>query len=102
MDQAQYLITWFTITTIGSLTFISPCVLHTWYGFIRDCNGIDFVLVFGAVIGKQTGRSIELLNSFELVTTEVDGNVIIDGVYYETKSEQCKYQIQNIFNGYQF
>lgn len=48
------------------------------------------ISVFGAVIGIQTGRSVELLNSFELVTDEVDGNVVINEEYYEMKSEQCK------------
>ena len=47
--------------------------------------------VFGVVIGKQTGRSIEMLNSFELVTNEVEGSVVVDTAYYEMKSEQCRY-----------
>ncbi|KAF6038176.1 hypothetical protein EB796_003518 [Bugula neritina] len=46
--------------------------------------------VFGAVIGKQTGRLVELLNSYELVTCEVGGSVIIDDAYYQMKSEQFK------------
>ena len=46
--------------------------------------------MFGVVIGKQTGRSIETLNSFELVTNEVEGSVVVDTAYYEMKSEQCK------------
>ena len=47
--------------------------------------------MFGVVIGKQTGRSIEMLNSFELVTNEVEGSVVVDTAYYEMKSEQCRY-----------
>ncbi|XP_067933489.1 COP9 signalosome complex subunit 6-like [Watersipora subatra] len=46
--------------------------------------------VFGAVIGKQNGRSIELFNSFELVSVEIDGSVHIKREYYEMKSEQFK------------
>lgn len=51
---------------------------------------IHLFVVFGAVIGKQSGRSIEMLNSFELVTNEVEGSIVVDTAYYEMKSEQCK------------
>lgn len=47
--------------------------------------------MIGAVIGKQKGRNIEIMNSFELVYNLVDGDVIIDRDYYSTKEEQCKY-----------
>ena len=49
--------------------------------------------VFGALIGKQNGRDIELMNSFELAldqqlsTTEA---VVIDLEYYKVKEEQFK------------
>lgn len=49
--------------------------------------------VFGALIGKQNGRDIELMNSFELAldqqlsTTEA---VVIDMEYYKVKEEQFK------------
>ena len=46
--------------------------------------------VYGALIGKQNGRDIELMNSFELDHTTVDGCVIIDREYYNTKEEQFK------------
>jgi len=49
------------------------------------------ISVFGAMIGIQTGRGIEILNSYELVTMEVNGDIIIDKTYYETKTEQCKF-----------
>lgn len=57
---------------------------------VNQLYRIIFFAVFGAVIGKQSGRSIEMLNSYELVTNEVEGDVIIDTAYYEMKSEQCK------------
>ena len=49
--------------------------------------------MFGALIGKQSGRDIELMNSFELVldhqlsTSEA---VVIDIEYYKMKEEQFK------------
>ena len=44
--------------------------------------------VIGALIGKQKGRSLEIMNSFELVFTVID-SVVIDRDYYNTKEEQC-------------
>ncbi|CAH1406474.1 unnamed protein product [Nezara viridula] len=46
--------------------------------------------VIGALIGKQKGRNIELMNSFELMFTRIDGDIIIDREYYNTKEEQFK------------
>lgn len=45
----------------------------------------------GALIGKQKGRNIEVMNSFELVFSIIDGDVIIDRDYYNLKEEQCKF-----------
>ncbi|KAK0180253.1 hypothetical protein PV327_005917 [Microctonus hyperodae] len=47
-------------------------------------------LVYGAVIGKQKGRHIEIMNSFELVFSIIGGDVIIDRDYYNTKEEHFK------------
>ena len=33
------------------------------------------VQVFGAILGKQTGRDIEIMNSFELDYNEIEGEV---------------------------
>ncbi|XP_041482711.1 COP9 signalosome complex subunit 6-like [Lytechinus variegatus] len=46
--------------------------------------------VLGALIGKQEGRNIEVLNSFELLFDTVEGDIIIDREYYNTKEEQFK------------
>jgi len=48
------------------------------------------VAVYGALIGKQNGRDIELMNSFELDYQTIEGCVIIDRDYYNTKEEQFK------------
>ena len=50
---------------------------------------MEFILVLGALIGKQKGRNIELMNSFELVFENVDGHIVIDKDYYNVKEEQC-------------
>lgn len=46
--------------------------------------------VYGALIGKQDGRKIEVCNSFELRYEEIDGDVVINRDYYNTKEEQCE------------
>lgn len=46
--------------------------------------------VFGALIGKQEGRNIEVMNSFELVVDLIDGDFCVNRDYYNTKEEQFK------------
>jgi len=46
--------------------------------------------VLGALIGKQKGRNIEVMNSFELVVVNLGVDIIIDRDYYNTKEEQFK------------
>lgn len=48
------------------------------------------IAVYGALIGKQDGRKIEVYNSFELRYETIDGDVVINKDYYNTKEEQCK------------
>lgn len=52
---------------------------------------INIILVIGALIGKQKGRNIEIMNSFELVFSVIGGDIAIDRDYYNMKEEQCKY-----------
>lgn len=49
--------------------------------------------VIGALIGKQEGRNIEVMNSFELLSHTIDDRVHIDKEYYYTKEEQCKWAV---------
>ncbi|GBM06192.1 COP9 signalosome complex subunit 6 [Araneus ventricosus] len=46
--------------------------------------------VIGALIGKQQGRNIEIMNSFELVFDRIEGDIVIDKDYYTTKEQQFK------------
>lgn len=59
--------------------------------FITRCLFIFSCLVIGALIGKQEGRNIEVMNSFELLSHTVDDRVHIDKEYYYTKEEQCEF-----------
>ncbi|NXH59962.1 CSN6 protein, partial [Rhabdornis inornatus] len=46
--------------------------------------------VIGALIGRQEGRNIEVMNSFELLAHSSGGHVLIDKEYCYTKEEQFK------------
>jgi len=46
--------------------------------------------VIGALLGTQAGRNIEILNSFELVYDRIEGSIIIQQNYLNTKLEQFK------------
>ncbi|XP_015793469.1 COP9 signalosome complex subunit 6 [Tetranychus urticae] len=46
--------------------------------------------VIGALIGKQEGRNIEIMSSFELLFDRVEGDIIIDKEYYFQKEAQFK------------
>uniref|UniRef100_A0A4W3H6T6 COP9 signalosome complex subunit 6 n=1 Tax=Callorhinchus milii TaxID=7868 RepID=A0A4W3H6T6_CALMI len=48
------------------------------------------IQVIGALIGKQEGRNIEVMNSFELLSHSVEEKIVIDKEYYYTKEEQFK------------
>lgn len=73
---------------------------NTWFPLILDPQVIEVSLtlpfpchslpVIGALIGKQEGRNIEVMNSFELLSHTVEEKIIIDKEYYYTKEEQFK------------
>jgi len=48
------------------------------------------VAVLGALIGKQKGRNLEIMNSFELMFHVSNSSVIVDREYYTTKEDQCE------------
>ena len=45
--------------------------------------------VYGALLGTQKGRSVEVCNSFELVVSSVEGRIVLDKEYFTAKEEQC-------------
>ncbi|KAH8306468.1 hypothetical protein KR018_011954 [Drosophila ironensis] len=46
--------------------------------------------VYGALIGKQKGRNIEIMNSFELKTDVIGDETVINKDYYNKKEQQYK------------
>jgi len=61
-------------------------------------NNISNPRVIGALVGVQTGRDVEIFNSFELVYRVMNGVVEIDQGYLQTKQEQFK----KVFPTYEF
>jgi len=46
--------------------------------------------IIGAMMGIQSGRNLEINNSFELIYTEVEGSIVIDTTYLTSKQTQFK------------
>ena len=71
--------------------FLPVCSLFT-----VDNTWFLYFSVIGALIGKQKGRSLEIMNSFELVFNVIEErDIVIDRDYYNTKEEQCMKQENN-------
>jgi len=51
--------------------------------------------VIGALFGVQSGRNVEIFNSFEIVYTEVEGSIVLDTEYVKTKQEQFSLVFKN-------
>ncbi|XP_054160880.1 COP9 signalosome complex subunit 6-like [Oppia nitens] len=56
----------------------------------QDSDGVVGSQVIGALIGKQNGRNIEIMNSFELNYDRIESDILIDRDYYNTKESQFK------------
>lgn len=79
--------------TVGSVSIsLHPLVIMNvseHWTRLRAQEGSD-QLVYGALIGKQKGRNIEIMNSFELLFTTIGADISIDKDYYNLKEEQFK------------
>ena len=73
------------------LTYLGYRLIDTFnHSFYLPC--CYYFTVLGALIGKQKGRNIEVYNSFELLFDLVEGDIVVDKEYYNTKEEQCKFE----------
>lgn len=54
--------------------------------------------MYGALLASQSGRDVDIINSFELpLSTEQDGNTVLDKTFLLYKLEQCKcYQVYTV------
>ena len=50
---------------------------------------VCLLAVYGALLGVQKGRSVEICNSFELLVNFDNGQAILDKEYFTAKEEQC-------------
>lgn len=58
-------------------------------------------IVYGALIGKQNGRVMEVMNSFELKIENIGDNQIIDQDYFKVRQDQFKQVFADIaFHGW--
>ncbi|CAG8541619.1 12779_t:CDS:2 [Rhizophagus irregularis] len=57
---------------------------------VRMQEQIQSPQVIGALVGTQTGREVEITNSFELAFDVVDGKVIVNVDYFTTKQDQFR------------
>jgi hypothetical protein len=48
----------------------------------------------GGLLGTQVGREVEIMNTFEIVVTEVEGELKVDQAYFVTRKDQCEYSAQ--------
>lgn len=81
--------TWFTLTSDPR------AIIREVSEFLTLTSCMSFSSpVIGALIGKQEGRNIEVMNSFELLSHTVEEKIIIDKEYYYTKEEQCERGIE--------
>ncbi len=78
----------------GALTvLLHPLVLihiSDHYTRLKFQTGQENPRVIGALLGTQTGRTVEVATAWELLWKAQEGNVQIDQQFLLTKSEQCK------------
>lgn len=62
----------------------------------RGCNQkLIKISVLGALLGTQTGREVEIVNTFELAFDEnPDGKIIIDSAFLISRLQQCELGIR--------
>ena len=74
----------------GNIYSIIPPPTSNLLFFALVINNFVLFLVFGALLGRQKGRSVEICNSYELLVERVEDQFIIDQDYFTSKEEQCK------------
>lgn len=58
---------------------------------MRAQNNNTAMQVFGALLGKQRGRNLELMNSFEVRWDVVEGRTVLDLEFFRTRESQCSF-----------
>lgn len=59
----------------------------------RRLYACSLVVVYGALLGRQKGRSVEVCNSFELVVSASGSSAVLDKEYFTAKEEQCEEEV---------
>lgn len=81
-----------SVSTAAISVSLHPLVIMNvsehWTRIRAQETGSDQVV--GALIGRQNGRNIEIMNSFELSFDRIENDLILDREYYSTKESQFK------------
>jgi JAB1/Mov34/MPN/PAD-1 ubiquitin protease len=57
---------------------------------VNGLDGANQGRVMGCLLGQQTGRTVDISNSFEIKYSMVDGGVEIDELFLAKKTDQCE------------
>jgi COP9 signalosome complex subunit 6 len=68
---------------------------HATRARMQSADGKSQPRVLGALFGVQSGRNVEIFNSFEIVYTDVEGALVIDTEYVKAKQEQFSLVFKN-------
>jgi len=68
---------------------------HATRARMQSTDGKSQPRVLGALFGVQSGRNVEIFNSFEIVYTDVEGALVIDTEYVKAKQEQFSLVFKN-------
>lgn len=62
------------------------------YSRTKVQQGPSVKKVFGAILGKQTGRQVEAINSFvlKMETEEMSNLTTFNGEHFTSRAEQCE------------
>ncbi|KAJ3268074.1 COP9 signalosome complex subunit 6 [Borealophlyctis nickersoniae] len=85
------------ILTLHPLVIMNISDQHTRTR-VQNQNSGTPTQVLGALVGVQTGRELEIFDSYELPYTVIDGNCVIDKTYFLNKQEQFR----QVFPNYDF
>ena len=59
---------------------------------MHACACVYLCTVVGALLGRQSGREIEVCNSFDLKYHVIDNAVVIDMPFLKQRDTQCMYR----------
>ena len=62
---------------------------HKWFFLFYNFQLILTLKVCGALLGKQSGRDVEIWNSFELKSCIIESQLVLDEEYFLQRNLLC-------------